>query len=91
MTSREIVLAALSFEHPPRVPRQLWSLPWAADRAEALYRKGDVVTVGGDEYRIVAFKSTALKLHRPSDSAVYQLGVSSQGCVTYVKLLGHAN
>ena len=32
MTSRELVLAALTFTDPPRVPRQLWSLPWAASR-----------------------------------------------------------
>lgn len=29
MTSREIVLAALEGRNPPRVPRQLWFLPWA--------------------------------------------------------------
>ncbi len=56
-----------------------------------LYGKGDVVSVGGDNYRIIAFKSTALKLQRQSDSAVYQLGVNSQGRITYVKLRGYAN
>ena len=56
-----------------------------------LYCKGDLVRVGGDDYRIIAFKSTALKLHRRSDSAVYQLGINSQGRITYVKLLGYAN
>ena len=30
MTPREIVKATLEFKDPPRVPRQLWSLPWAA-------------------------------------------------------------
>lgn len=29
MTSRELVLATLDFERPTRIPRQIWSLPWA--------------------------------------------------------------
>ncbi len=29
MTSRELVFKTLEFECPPRVPRQLWHLPWA--------------------------------------------------------------
>jgi uroporphyrinogen decarboxylase len=32
MTSREIVRKTLAFDHPPRVPRQLWLLPWAMGR-----------------------------------------------------------
>jgi hypothetical protein len=32
MTSREIVRKTLTFDHPSRVPRQLWLLPWATDR-----------------------------------------------------------
>ncbi len=32
MTSRELVRRTLSFDAPPRVPRQLWLLPWACDR-----------------------------------------------------------
>jgi hypothetical protein len=31
MTSRELVISTLKFSSPPRVPRQLWLLPWAAD------------------------------------------------------------
>jgi hypothetical protein len=31
MTPREIVRAALNFDHPPRVPRDLWTLPWTQD------------------------------------------------------------
>jgi len=54
------------------------------------YAKGDLFAVGDEEYAVVAFKTTAVKLHRQSDSAVYQLGMDSRGCVTYVKLLGHA-
>ena len=29
MTSRELVYRTLEFEDPPRIPRQLWLLPWA--------------------------------------------------------------
>ncbi len=29
MTSRELVRTTLEFQSPPRVPRQLWTLPWA--------------------------------------------------------------
>jgi hypothetical protein len=29
MTSRELVIAALEFRSPERIPRQLWVLPWA--------------------------------------------------------------
>jgi hypothetical protein len=57
----------------------------------ANYARGDLLNVAGEQYQVVAFKSTALKLHRQSDSAVYQLGISSEGRVTYVKLLGHAD
>jgi len=32
MTPREIVIQALTFAHPRRIPRQLWLLPWAARR-----------------------------------------------------------
>ena len=32
MTSRERVRRAVTFEHPDRVPRDLWTLPWATDR-----------------------------------------------------------
>ena len=54
------------------------------------YAKGDMVTIAGDEYAVVTFKATAVKLHRQSDSAVYQLGINSRGRVTYVRLLGYA-
>jgi hypothetical protein len=58
---------------------------------EERYAKGDVLNAGGEQYRVVAFRSTALKLHRVSDSAVYQLGLGAGGRVTYVKLLGFAD
>jgi hypothetical protein len=29
MTSRELVVDTLEFRDPPRVPRHLWTLPWA--------------------------------------------------------------
>lgn len=32
VTSREIVFQTLRFENPPRIPRQLWWLPWAEKR-----------------------------------------------------------
>ena len=32
MEPREIVRRTLEFDHPPRVPRQLWLLPWASNR-----------------------------------------------------------
>lgn len=32
MTPRQIVLKTLEFQSPPRIPRQLWILPWAIDR-----------------------------------------------------------
>ncbi len=32
MTSREIVLKTLEFDGPGRIPRQLWTLPWATAR-----------------------------------------------------------
>ena len=31
-TSRELVRRALDFDRPSRVPRQLWTLPWAVER-----------------------------------------------------------
>ena len=54
------------------------------------YAKGDVLSLDGQAYTVVAFKATALKLHRQSDSAVYQLGLGNGGRITYVKLLGYA-
>lgn len=35
MTPREIVYKTLAFDNPPRVPRQLWTLPWAHDHYKA--------------------------------------------------------
>ncbi len=32
MNSRELVEATLEFASPPRIPRQLWLLPWASER-----------------------------------------------------------
>jgi uroporphyrinogen-III decarboxylase len=32
MTSRELVKKSLEFDSPPRIPRQIWTLPWASDR-----------------------------------------------------------
>lgn len=32
MTSRELVRSVLEFAAPPRIPRQLWFLPWASER-----------------------------------------------------------
>jgi hypothetical protein len=32
MTPRELVVRTLEFDSPPRLPRQLWLLPWAAAR-----------------------------------------------------------
>jgi len=32
MTPREIVRKTLDFDRPPRIPRQLWTLPWASAR-----------------------------------------------------------
>ncbi|MEI6788965.1 MAG: uroporphyrinogen decarboxylase family protein [bacterium] len=49
-TSRQIVRDALTFNHPSRVPRDLWTLPWAEKRfpqeLAALRREfpGDMVT-----------------------------------------------
>jgi hypothetical protein len=31
MTSRELVKKSLEFDSPPRIPRQIWTLPWASD------------------------------------------------------------
>lgn len=54
------------------------------------YATGDTLTFDGQDYRVVAFRPTALKLHRLSDSAVYQLGLGSEGRIAYVRLLGFA-
>ena len=34
-TSREIVTRCLKFQHPERIPRDLWDLPWAVDHIRA--------------------------------------------------------
>ncbi len=43
MTSRELVFATLDFARPTRIPRQMWSLPWAqaqyAERFDELVRE----------------------------------------------------
>jgi len=31
-SSREIVIRCLTFNHPDRLPRDLWTLPWAEKR-----------------------------------------------------------
>ncbi|MGB2782851.1 MAG: methyltransferase, partial [Atribacterota bacterium] len=32
MNSRELVIKTLGFDKPERIPRQLWTLPWAEER-----------------------------------------------------------
>jgi uroporphyrinogen decarboxylase len=55
MTSRELVTRTLEFKCPERVPRQLWSLPWArihcGEGLEAIERDfpPDIVTASGGE------------------------------------------
>ena len=40
MTSRELVLSTLEFRNTEgRVPRQLWTLPWAANRYPEIIEK----------------------------------------------------
>ncbi len=53
-TPREIVTRSLKFEHPLRIPRQLWVLPWAATRyPEALKELNQCFSsdIVGTEYR----------------------------------------
>lgn len=42
-TSRELVMRSLRFERPPRIPRDLWTLPWAslyhAERLDDIIRR----------------------------------------------------
>ncbi|MDY7108919.1 MAG: uroporphyrinogen decarboxylase family protein [Planctomycetota bacterium] len=68
MTPRELVIKTLRFEAPPRLPRQVWLLPWAKNRfpqeAAALAERfpDDIVTappayaiplpVDGDRYAV---------------------------------------
>lgn len=41
-TSRELVTKCLTFDHPERIPRDLWTLPWATTRfPDALQRMQD--------------------------------------------------
>jgi len=35
LTSREIVIKSLTFEHPERMPRDMWTLPWACNHFPA--------------------------------------------------------
>jgi uroporphyrinogen decarboxylase len=39
MTSRELVLRSIERRRPARIPRQLWVLPWAADRYPTQLRR----------------------------------------------------
>jgi hypothetical protein len=38
-TPREIVISCLTFNYPPRIPRQLWLLPWATNNYPELVRE----------------------------------------------------
>jgi uroporphyrinogen decarboxylase len=40
-TSREIVNRCLKFEHPERMPRELWALPWASDNIRPYLDEAD--------------------------------------------------
>jgi uroporphyrinogen decarboxylase len=55
LDSRQIVYRTLSFDNPPRAPRQLWVLPWAEDRypeeVSALRRDFPDDIVGVDGYQ----------------------------------------
>ncbi|MBN1916784.1 MAG: hypothetical protein JW889_02655 [Verrucomicrobia bacterium] len=73
---------------------QSLSIPMVTEKTITInkerYAKGETLNVGDEQYRIVAFRPTTLKLHRLSNSAVYQLGLGAGGRVAYVKLLGFA-
>lgn len=56
MTSRELVRKTLEFRSPPRIPRQLWLLPWAVDHypkevAEIRARFPDDIIIAPPFYR----------------------------------------
>jgi uroporphyrinogen decarboxylase len=85
MDSRRLVYQTLEFDHPGRIPRDLWVLPWAEDhypRELAEIRRrfpSDIVT------------APACLIHPPStEGGQYEIGtyVDEWGCVFYNKQRG---
>ncbi|MEN8007694.1 MAG: uroporphyrinogen decarboxylase family protein [Candidatus Krumholzibacteriota bacterium] len=77
-SSRELVRRALRFEHPERLPRQLWTLPWAN-----IHHPGTVAEL---ERRYPADIEICQYFYRPSQRAEgdpYRVGTSTDawGCV----------
>ncbi len=58
MTPREIVHSALCFDHPPRVPRDLWTLPWTQTHCP-----GELAAIGE---RFPMDFARAPEVHQPS-------------------------
>lgn len=78
MTSREIVLKTLNFKKPTRVPRQLWSLPWAEMSCP------DTISLLKSDYPADIINSPAfLEVQPITEGDAYTIGtyVDEWGCV----------
>lgn len=78
MTSRELILRTLGFTRPQRIPRQLWSLPWAHTKFP------DTMTQLQRDYPDDIISSPAYLTETPHTSGdAYTIGtfVDEWGCV----------
>ena len=79
MTSKELVLSTLEFRNTgSRVPRQMWTLPWANDRYPDMVEKLMKDFVWDFEYPEVSFAEPLFSKGDPYDVGEY---VDEWGCV----------
>ena len=78
MDSRELVLRTLEFDNPQRIPRQLWTLPWAEEHYTAYVQKIRM------DFPDDIFSSPGFyKAYAPTQGNAYEIGtyVDEWGCI----------
>lgn len=69
MTSRELVYKTLEFKSPDRIPRQLWSLPWAN-----IYHAEQLEKIKNDFPDDIVGVDAHLKKHPKTTGDMYEIG-----------------
>ena len=78
MKSRELVKRSLEFDHPRRIPRQLWTLPWAEEHYPDFMQK-----IRMDFPDDILFTPGFFRRYAPTTGNAYEIGtyVDEWGCI----------
>jgi len=78
MDSRELVKRSIEFDHPQRIPRQLWTLPWAEERYPDFMQK-----LRTDYPEDITGTPGFYRQYAPTAGNAYEIGtyVDEWGCI----------